>query len=88
MKVELCHIGMDMYDYVDGDDDLHRIWGIIDAEISDQVQRSYMIYRGDLLSQKFLIDSMDMANDNDIIIISVRLDAHKSCDPISAVNVL
>jgi len=70
MDVELCHIGMDMYDDIDGDDDLHRIWGLIDAETNENVQRSYMIYRGDLLSQKFLVDSMSMMNTNDIVIIS------------------
>jgi len=70
INIELCHIGMDLYDKIDGDDDLHRIWGLIDAETNENIQRSYMIYRGDLLSQKFLIDSMDMMNDNDIVIIS------------------
>jgi len=70
LNVELCQIGMNLYDKIDGDDDLLRLWGLIDAETNENIQKSYMIYRGSILSQKFLIDSMDMMEENDIVIIS------------------
>jgi len=70
VNVELCHIGINPLDHPDGDDDYYRLWGLIDYPVGEKVRRSYMMYRGGLFSQKMILDSMDIINDNDIVILS------------------
>lgn len=70
VNIELCHMGVNPLDHPDGDDDLYRLWGLIDYPVGPKVKRSYMMYRGSAFSSKMIVDAMDIINDNDIVILS------------------
>ncbi|GAB4324724.1 MAG: hypothetical protein Kow0069_30480 [Promethearchaeota archaeon] len=70
LDAEVCTLVSSPLDFADGDDDLHRLWGMQSLDGEPWALRSFMAYRGDLFTQDFVRDSASTMGDGDAVILA------------------